>query len=437
VARLLKPAPPSNHKRWMMAFLLLTALAIVLFVAVMAGYGVGGGPPWKHELVSTNLKAISGVLLALYGLCGGLFIAFADVTFRSMHGPLDSSLDSPLFLRGVHLGLNLAGTFTLMPLFSFVGIPVTLLSLRKLKMHSSGLFTASKVFGILSFVLLAASVLLLIVAGSIRVVSGGYVAFDEKQMLACVTMEAITVDPAWTSAVDPAWTRTTTLALSEATFATTLAETSTTIAESMIATTVAESSSTNGWGATFATTLAETSTTIAESMIATTVAESSSTNGWGWDWGQETTRAPWQEPPPTPVAWNYCNAVGPPSLMAGIEWSALWIPLVSFLLFACLFNFLFVGFADTLILKAIGANDKSGVTASSGSLVMPCPRCRAPLQFVRTGPTTKVECYKCLALVEFQTEAHEDGIGPDDRGAQDDRFKDVPDESTSTGDNSQ
>jgi hypothetical protein len=275
-----------------------------------------------------------------------------------MHGPLDSSLDSPLFLRGVHLGLNLAGTFTLMPLFSFVGIPVTLLSLRKLKMHSPGLFTASKVFGILSFVLLAASVLLLIVAGSIRVVSVFYVAFDQEQMLACVTMEAITVDPAWTSAVDPAWTRTTTLA------------------------------------------------------------------------------------PPSPGPWDYCNAVGPPNLMAGIEWSALWIPLVSFVLFAWLFNFLFVGFADTLILKAIGANDKSGVTVSSGSLVMPCPRCRAPLQFVRTGPTTKVECYKCLALVEFQTEAHRDGtgndgVGQDDRGARDDRFKDVPDESTSTSDNSQ
>jgi len=257
VAVLLKPAPPSKHKRCMMAFLVLTPFALVLLIAVMAGYGIGANGQMNYE---SNLKAISGVLMTVYGLCGCLFIAFADITFRSMQGPLTWSLGSPLFLRGVHLGLNLAGMFTLMPLFSFVGIPATLLNLRKIKTHSPGLFTASNVFGILSFVFLAAIVLLLIM-------------------------------------------------------------------------------------------------TIA----------------------------------------------GPATIR--FRFSA-YVSLISLTLFQWMFNFLFVSYADTLILKAIGdkggaAGGVAGVVASTQLVVHPCPSCSSPLQFVRTGPTTQVQCYKCQAIVEF------------------------------------
>jgi hypothetical protein len=251
VAVQLKRAPPSKHKRWMMAFLVLTPLAFVLFIAGVAGYGTN--EPVRMNYI-TNLEAISGVLMTVYGLCGCLFIAFADITFRSMQGPLTWSLGSPLFLRGVHLGLNLAGMFTLMPLFSFVGIPATLLNLRKIKTHSPGLFTASNVFGILSFVLLAAIVLLLIIAGSMR--------GNESQ-----------------------------LPLTE---------------------------------------------------------------------------------------------------------------ILTLALFQWISNFLFIGFADKLILRAIG--DKGGAAggvANSQLVVHPCPSCSSPLQFVRTGPTTQVQCYKCQAIVEF------------------------------------
>jgi hypothetical protein len=356
VAVLLKPAPPSKHKRWMMAFLVLTPLALVLFIAVMAGYGIGGTPriysaaydpsadPESARLeyerfnaaytsawqsYSATLEAISGVLLTVYGLCGCLFIAFADITFRSMQGPLTWSLDSPLFLRGVNLGLNLAGTFTLMPLFAFVGIPATLLNLRKIKLHSPGLFAASNVFGILSFLFLAAIVLLLIIAGSIREPYQSYVS------------NGTVCKPAFPEQPD-------------------------------------------------------TTTTEITSTIEMT------TETWsGW---------PTESLNPTPPLTNCWS--GQPTYetrfrSALTEFSA-WITLLSLALFQCIFHFLFVGFADTLILKAIGdkgtAGGVAGGVAASGQLVHPCPSCSSPLQFVRTGPTTQVQCYKCQAVVEFQTE---------------------------------
>jgi hypothetical protein len=56
VAVLLKPAPPSKHKRWMMAFLVLTPLALVLFIAVMAGYGIGGVPSYPSYSWHADLR---------------------------------------------------------------------------------------------------------------------------------------------------------------------------------------------------------------------------------------------------------------------------------------------------------------------------------------------------------------------------------------------
>jgi hypothetical protein len=374
VAVQLKPAPPSKHKRWMMAFLVLTPLALVLFIAVMAGYGIDGAPSYTSTYVDwdadperarleserasaafeaarmvfeTNLEAISGVLLTVYGLCGCLFIAFADITFRSMQGPLTWSLGSPLFLRGVHLGLNLAGMFTLMPLFSFVGIPATLLNLRKIKTHSPGLFTASNVFGILSFVFLTAIVLLLIIAGSIR--GRSYQTFVGSGTVCKPDFP----DQQFDTTTDTTWT------------------------------------------------------------IATTLAETALTTSIG-TWPVATT-APWSDSPtesPTPP-WTRCYPGEPiyeTRTESGLTEFPAWITLLTLTLFQWIFNFLFIGFADTLILKAIGgkggaAGGVAGGVVASSQLVHPCPSCSSPLQFVRTGPTTQVQCYKCQAVVEFQTEA--------------------------------
>jgi hypothetical protein len=294
-----------------------------------------------YENFSMNLETIAGVLLTLYGLCGCLFIAFADITFRSMQGPLTWSLDSPLFLRGVNLGLNLAGTFTLMPLFAFVGIPVTLVNLRKIKLHSPGLFAASNVFGILSFLFLAAIVLLLIIAGSIREPYQSFVSYN-----------GTVCKPAFEEKPDTTTEMTSTIAM----------------------------------------TLAGIST------LSTSIA----TETWsGWP----TER--WNPTPPLTNCWG-----GQPMYEtryeSGLTEFSAWITLLSLALFQCIFHFLFVGFADTLILKAIGdkgtAGGVAGGVAASGQLVHPCPSCSSPLQFVRTGPTTQVQCYKCQAVVEFQTE---------------------------------
>jgi hypothetical protein len=125
-------------------------------------------PNWDLGLkpMFDGLKVISAVYGVLYFLSGGMFMLCADVTFRAMHGPVTRDLSSPLYLRGVHLGLNLAGIFTLMPVLSLVGIPITLHQLRKTQIRRSGMFVAAYVFGILSFLVCFAGVLLFVVGVS-------------------------------------------------------------------------------------------------------------------------------------------------------------------------------------------------------------------------------------------------------------------------------
>jgi hypothetical protein len=185
VASALYRAPPSLAKKCMFAFCVLTPLVLLAFVIAAsafaasttipampqpqsAGESLYGHPPetaWSLALKSLldGLTVISAVCGVLYFLSGGMFILCADMTFRSMHGPVTRDLSSPLYLRGVHLGLNLAGMFTLMPLLSLVGIPITLHQLRKIRQHSSGMFVAAHVFGIVSFLVCAAGILLFVV----------------------------------------------------------------------------------------------------------------------------------------------------------------------------------------------------------------------------------------------------------------------------------
>jgi hypothetical protein len=344
VAVLSKSAPPSTHKRCMMVFLVLTPIVLVLFIVVMVSYGISGSPHYEsseqYERDSLNyasgLEATSGVLLAAYGLCGSLFIAFADVTFRSTQEPLTWSLSSPLVLRGVSLGLNLAGMFLLMPLFSFIGIPITLSNLRKIRSHSPGLFTASSVFGILSFITVVAIVLLLVIAGSIRVPYESFVDYKENCERAFVQQPDTTVDV---------------------------------MTNAMMTTTSAAVSA-----------FSQTPTLFAS-------------------------RWPTDGAAPTSIVCDP-EKIYETRYMSGLQEFPAWITLVSLTLVQWTFNFLFVGFADTLILKAIGNKSAAGGgIVSSELLVHPCPSCATPLQFARTGPTTQVHCYKCQSLVEFQTEA--------------------------------
>ncbi len=154
VALRLKDAPASAYKSSMTVFLVLTPVFFVVFII-------------STILAPRDVSISAGITLSFYAVSGSLFIMFADMTFRSKYGPVTTDLTSPLNLRGVHLGLNLAGLFLLMPLFSFVGIPLVLHHLRKLKSHSSALFVSSYVFGILSFVTLSAAMLLLFSVASL------------------------------------------------------------------------------------------------------------------------------------------------------------------------------------------------------------------------------------------------------------------------------
>jgi hypothetical protein len=89
---------------------------------------------------------------------GCMYIACADITLRSMYRvPADSGwrLSSPICLRGVHLGLNLAGMFLLMPI-SFVGISIVLYKIEKFRDISRRLFNYASALALLSLMLLVA-----------------------------------------------------------------------------------------------------------------------------------------------------------------------------------------------------------------------------------------------------------------------------------------
>lgn len=122
----------------------------------------------ENEQWHLNLKIVAGLLLILYAIGGLSFVAFADATFRSALGPVVNELQSPLFLRGVHLGLNISGMLLPMPLFSLVGIPTSIYQLRVWRRNGGAAagFTATWVCGTLAFVSIVAFVIFVIVAGS-------------------------------------------------------------------------------------------------------------------------------------------------------------------------------------------------------------------------------------------------------------------------------
>jgi hypothetical protein len=177
VMKSLTVAPTSQLKSGMhLSFGLVLLLLVVFCVAAV----VSATTVEKWEMVGPfslmsaewmlNLKLISGFLLSLYALCGLLFVMFADATFRSVLGPVVNDLRSPLCLRGVHLGLNISGMCLPMPLFSLIGIPITLHQINVMRRAGrvAGWFTTTMVAGILSFLSIVAYCLFIIIAGSLK-----------------------------------------------------------------------------------------------------------------------------------------------------------------------------------------------------------------------------------------------------------------------------
>jgi hypothetical protein len=393
IAVQLSSAPSSGYKKAMVAFAILTPITLVIYIIAMVAYAVDGAPHYRYyglvaynpynpyAIYAANLSVISGVVLSFYALFGSLFIMFADITFRSAKGPLDSSLSSPLYLRGVNLGLNLAGMFLLMPLFSFVGIPLTLHQLRKIRQHNSGMFVSSYVFGILSFVSLAAIVLLLIIAGSLP----GYNYYNDYNDYNYYCKRSILQDD----------TTTTTTFFGN--------ETTTLFGNETTSTSGASAATGGGW---LTPTSGASVATGGGWVPATTVPTDETTSWIGWAtepsefWPKPTACAQVYR---DPYYYNYpTNNSALQSDVGAI------IALIVLSVFQWIFNFVFIGVSDALILKAIG--ESAGGSGTVGRvvqagvvLVHPCASCAAPLQFQRTGPATQVQCYKCSAVCEFQT----------------------------------
>jgi hypothetical protein len=145
----LKNASSSGTKVAMMVFAVLTPL---LLAGLIVGVIPRRGPNFGRES-----GIIGGVLGPLYLLSGSLFVLFADMTFRSMHG-IAARLSSPRYLRSVHLGLNIAA-LVCMPLCLFVGVPLVLHRLRTISSRPSspGFFAWSFIFGIVALVSLLAT----------------------------------------------------------------------------------------------------------------------------------------------------------------------------------------------------------------------------------------------------------------------------------------
>lgn len=145
----LNNASSSGTKVAMMVFAVLTPL---LLVGLIVGLIPRRGPDFRRES-----GIIGGVLGPLYLLSGSLFVLFADMTFRSMHG-IAARLSSPRYLRSVHLGLNIAA-LVCMPLCLFVGVPLVLHQLRTISSRPSspGFFAWSFIFGIVALVSLLAT----------------------------------------------------------------------------------------------------------------------------------------------------------------------------------------------------------------------------------------------------------------------------------------
>jgi hypothetical protein len=211
----LRNAPPSGFKNAMVAFAVVVPLFFLFWVLVMVFAPLSG----RRRMQEISAQIVAGTLLPLYNLFCGLFIAFADATYRSQFGPIVASLSDPRYLRGVNLGVNLAGLFCFPWIFPLVGIPLVLAQLKKQRSRASG-YGASAALGSISFVCLAALILTLIISGAVRerlpyYDNGIYYGAANELVKRAVEQEnttsAPTTPPAW-DMTTAAWWDTTTAA---------------------------------------------------------------------------------------------------------------------------------------------------------------------------------------------------------------------------------
>lgn len=89
------------------------AMALMMFISVLAR-------SWVFAYA-----VLPGLLVPASLACCVAFVILADRVHRQANGDAVAELSNDRYFRGVHLGLNVAGLL-LCPVFSWVGIPLTL-----------------------------------------------------------------------------------------------------------------------------------------------------------------------------------------------------------------------------------------------------------------------------------------------------------------------
>lgn len=169
VVRRLGNAPASWHKRGMRALLFVVPVWLSLYVTIMTIYAATSKADrrsWAFVLYENDLRRISAIMLIAYGALCGLFVACADMTFRSTRGAVSRDLADPVYLRGVSLGCGLGALFTFNPLVSTVSAPIVLWQLWR-KRHAVAGFPAIGAVGIAACLTGCCTLTALIVCASI------------------------------------------------------------------------------------------------------------------------------------------------------------------------------------------------------------------------------------------------------------------------------
>lgn len=355
-------APPNFYKRLAVGMLITTCLWAVLFIVVATSVGIAG----TYSL--TGLDATLGVMLPIQCLLMAGFIAAADMAFRAAFGPLTFDLSNMRELRGVHLGLNLAGMF-IFPIFTYIGIPLTLAKVSRHRRNHNSLFGWSVACGTLT--LLVVTVVIFLAAITSGTAPIEYVDDDEWHSRCRKRAALQSTDMNMTMSI--------------------VNSTSMSIVNS--------------------TSMLDNSTTWDTTTTTVSVFDPSPTTAICWD--------------AVPHSSNAWTAMLGPGWMIGAGWNPrrysdyysnmlqqpdVIIAVVSLSLFAWLFHIFFIAFTDKIILQNIERGQESGVVVSqvpsnmnAQQLVHPCASCGTHLQFMRTGPTTQVQCFQCGAIVEFTT----------------------------------
>lgn len=329
-------APPSFYVRLSRGLLAATLVWAVLLIVVS---------------ISANTIIGVSVTIPIYVLLIGGFVAAGDMAFRSAYGPLTWDLSKMRNLRGVHLGLNLAGLF-IFPVFTYLGVPLTLAKVARHRRTNRHLFGWSVTCG--TFTLIVLTVVIAFAAVMAATDHDSNPGCRKRAELQITDMNLTTTSGdgiSFTSAFD-----------------------STSNASSLPDFSVS---------ATLATTTA----------TARRCADAAPNSGSAW-------AAP---------TWMVGSAFFQQFYANKLQLLDNIIIVVVLSVLAALLHLAFIVIADQLILKNMesGQGVELGQPPSGSApehLQHPCASCGTMLQFVRTGPTTQVQCFQCHAIVEFSTQ---------------------------------